>query len=308
MSRGIGLLQQSIIREVKEPGNGLTTFETLRWTLWSGTASSNVNLPQAWNTSVDRAVRTLTKRGDLSVESRPLANLNEWVAHYPGKSLNIQIHELRKEFLPHIVAWLRSGDGPGAKFSKAQNEEFAARNLAPEQVEALRSLWANLVPSLREYYGKTGKEHLLLLLVRGKQLFIRRWPRVSTTESLGDLVTSCNTDPDMPGELRDQLQVIKNKFLPGAFANTLEFKSYIRAVAKQIPTSGHCALSEEAEDALYQRCANRLSQLPGFKPAHELKSADFLYLETKNGRPQHSLVLRKLLDHSVFQHFRFLTA
>jgi hypothetical protein len=132
--------------------------------------------------------------------------------------------------------------------------------------------------------------------------------RVSTLESLGGLVTQCDTDRDMPGGLRDQLHVIMNKFLPGSFAKTLEFKSYVRAVARQIPTSGHCSLSEEAEDALFQRCPDLLSQLPVFRPAQVLKRSEFLFSDAiKNARPQHSSVLAKVLDHSVFQHFRFLT-
>lgn len=307
MSRGLGQLQQRILAEVERTRNKPTTFETLRWAIWDGEAPSDGKLPQRLNTSVDRGVKSLVQRGHLIADSRPLADLDEWVTHYPGKTLNIQIRELRKEFLPHIAAWLGSGDGPRAKFSKAENEEFAARKLTPDQMEGFRSLWANLEPSLRQCYGNTGTEHLFLLLVRGKQLFTR-WSGVSTSISLGELVMRCSTEQDVSEQLRRQLHALMNKFLPGTSARTLEFKSYIRAVAKHVPTSGHCALSEDAEDELYKRCGERLSQLPGFKcPPVSEKRDIFLQFETQPHRPRHSPLLKKILDHSVFQDFRFLT-
>ena len=309
MSRGIGVTQQAILRELKRCGTNVVTFEMLRWTIWNGSLSPDGNLPQAWNTSVDRAVKTLAARGDLNVESRPLANLDEWMMHYPGKSLNKQVHDLRQELLPHIVAWIGGEEGPEAKFSKTENEEFAARKLAHDQMEILRTLWGKIEPCLRQYYGHTGKDYLFALLVRGRQLFGPSWPAISINQSFWELVTYTDSDQDTPELLRNQVITIRDKFLPGKLAKTLEFKSYIRAIAKDIPSNGHCSLSKEAEDELYKRCGNRLTQLPGFKPAPASnKSNPSWQFEAQPNRPRHSPLLKKLLDHSVFQNFRFLTA
>lgn len=304
MSRGLGQLQQSILAEVEKARNKPTTLETLRWTLWDGKASPVGRLPQSLNTTVDRGVKSLADRGQLFVQSRPLEDLDEWVAHYPSKTLSIQIRDLRKELLPHIVAWLRSGDGPRVKFSRPKNEEFAARNLTTEQKEDLRSLWTSLEPSLRDFYAKTGSDNLFSLLVRGKQLFTRT-SRATTPESLRELLMRCN---NLPEGLREELHALIEKFLPDASAKALEFKSQVRAIANGVPTSGHCALSEKTVDELYRRCRDLLSGLPGFQrePIWE-KNSNVVRFDIDPPRPQHSPLLKKILDHSVFQDFRFLT-
>jgi hypothetical protein len=301
MSRGLGQLQQRILAELRNSGS---TLETLRWSLWDETGSVAGKLPQTWNTSVTRAVETLEDRRDIMIDSRPLASLEEWVKHYPGKSLYIQVRKLRFELLPHLVSWLTEGDGPAPRFSRSQNEEFVREQLDtdPDQVRRFSAKWARFEPAIRTCYAHSGCDELFLLLARGKQLFGPRFVR--TKIAFRDLLDRC--EPHLTRELQDELRGFLAEFLPSNSAGALNLRSYVRSIAKDVPVHGHCELSDAAIDALYARCEDTISRLPGFQPPQPPAKLGRFWIGDTN-RPHHSPLIKKILDHSVFQRFRFLT-
>ena len=296
-------MQQSVVAELRT--HGPTTFESLRWKFWDGQRISSGRLPQTWNTALDRAVKSLVLRRQIAVDSRPLENLEEWVAHYPNKTLDSQLRSLRTELLPHLVDWLRD-NGPSPRFSRADNEAYVVSLLTHEQRHLFASKWQRLEVSLRKYYAETGDANAFVLMARGKQLF--ETAIVSTSVSYRAALSSCENS-GLPQSLAGELGRLAAEFLPENAAESLEFKSYIWSIAESVPSHGHCSLSEEAKDALLERCPVQLSRLSGFKPA--TKAANMkpglipLDFDVRR-RPQHSPSLTRLLDHSVFQRFRFL--
>lgn len=107
MSRGIGKVQSSALKLLRESG-GNTTLETLRWDLWEisscadrssqGLPAVNDYLPNSWNTSVARAVYKLAEcdRKRMVLTERKLTSTAEFVLHYPDKTLSARTRFLRR--------------------------------------------------------------------------------------------------------------------------------------------------------------------------------------------------------------------
>ena len=234
MSRGLGSLQRDVLAYVREQSSP-TTLENVRWALHE--RSNSNDLPKQWAFAVDRAVKSLasTSQGHrLVIEKRKLVTLEEWVRHYPGKTLDKSVRQLRLDLLPTLADWLVRSDGPGPRFDAEENERFVlhgestgyqGRVAAETRRAEFGAEWTALEAQLWPHLADESAEAVLYLLVRGRQLFTRS--RVSAELSFGQLVERCVQQKLLPAPLLVQLRSLADRFLPPEKVGFLALKSHV---------------------------------------------------------------------------------
>lgn len=172
MSRGLGRKQTAVLDYLKGSSE-LVSFESLRWTLWtreSGTAGGD--LPNAWNTSVFRAVNVLAEDGKLHIDRRRLESFDEAVLNYPHKTLQGALRCLRLALLPVLQKGIQDGES-FARYNPADNETFHLESLTKEERRSLKHTWLRLEPkliSLLSELNRANRNTLFCLLARGKSI------------------------------------------------------------------------------------------------------------------------------------------
>jgi len=264
--------------------------------------SGATKLPNSWNTSFSRAVESLEKRGLLQVTDRPLANLAEWRDHYPGKTLNVEARELRRVLIPVLIEWIEGPEGPSPRYSKSENEHFALKQFNQTHVAKMAASWKVMKPDLLTQLGHSHRQDLFLLIARGTQIFEANHD-VSSRRPFRSLADDCLSKGLLPALVVADMKKLITDLLTAEEAGALNFRSYMHALTKGVPSRGHCELSLDAKEELYLRMPSYISGLAGFKLPPSKKSIDFFI---GRGRATHGPILKKVLDQSVFQNFRFL--
>lgn len=300
MSRGPGIIQKSIIGHVRENGEGTLTVETMRWALYDKLKEKALapdgSLPTAWNTAFSRAVERLAAppRSQLVVNRRPLASLEECVQHYPGKTLLVATRRLRLELLPSLKDFVEQNHQP-PRYSAASNEEYHIEQLPRQDRKAFEQEWKRLVAELKQAFAVSDDDTLLSLIVKGKSLFEEK-STLSERRSFLELSSACCRSGMLSEGLSDRLRRFTERFLPANTAGSLRLKSYIHLFA--LPSrNGRYSLKERTIQELRRRNKAFVESLPGFKPVDS---------QRRYRKPQHSPMLHKLFDQTVFQDFRFI--
>lgn len=293
-------MQREILEEVA--ARGVTTMEALRWEMGPKLGPSASKLPNSWNTSFSRAIESLKSRGFLQVTDRPLANLEEWKIHYPGKTLNPLARRLRLDLIPHLIEWMESLDGPSPRYTRAENEQFALKLFNREHVAAMTANWKTMKPTLFSELGLSHSPDLFLLVARGTQLF-EASQEVASRRPFRSLADDCLAKNLVPASEIAEMKKLVSDLLTTEEAGALRFRSYMHSLTKGIPSRGHCELSIDAKEELYRRRPDYMAKLPGFKPPPSKTS---IHSIMNRGRATHGPILKKILDQSVFHTFRFL--
>ena len=299
MSRGPGHLQQAIMAYVGESSEPIT-MESARWLLYSqlekGTVPPEGEIPSAWNNSFRRAIDGLCRAHSegLTVDKRPLANFEECITNYPGKTLNMATRKLRLELLPALLKWTKEPCGPSPRYTIADNEEYVHDRLPPGRINELSERWTCLEPQLRNLLAMTGSDNLLHLLCRGAALF--RGVNIKSRCSLAESVAICCAG-GLPDNLANDLRKFASDFVLEGQASHLGLKSMVHEFAN-VPRWGQCSLKAETIAALHRLCPEFVESLPGFCGPQPV---------TWSALPKHSSQLHKLFDQTVFQKFTFLS-
>lgn len=314
MSRGPGSLQREIIKHLRARG-GQSTLESIRWEL-HGQSNAGCDLPKATAFAVTRAVRSLASVAQgkrLIIEKRSLANLEEWVAHYPNKTRRNDIRQMRIELLPVLVTWLRSAGGPGPLYTPDDNERFYARReeaniytrmSQPDRGTPFASEWRALEVKLRPHLARSSSDDLFYLVARGKMVFLRG--PIETRASFGDLFKRCADQKLLPPELLAELQSLSERFLSPEQAGALQLKSWLyRCVTSVIMR--HPELKPEAIDALYAARPEYLKTLPGYEPQAKKRARGLWIAERRWGNVvARGSLLARLIDQTTFQKLNFV--
>jgi hypothetical protein len=297
MSRGIGNLQKLILAYVAEAG-GPVTVESMRWQLYEQSNKPVLAedfLPAKWNTSFARAVSNLASesRSLLRVRKRSLASLEECIAHYPGKTLQASVRQLRRDLLPALREWTQEKDGPWPHYNLSQNEDYFMKRVVPERAKRLRKEWMHLEALMRPLFVPTGSEKLFLLIVKGRSLF--QEAEVKSHRSFTEMVDRCCKGDTLPAIIASQLRAFASDFLSATATGSLQLKSFVHEFA-HVPRLGQCSLREDTVSALHRLRKSVVESLPGFQPV------------THNWfrEPKHSVALHKLFDQTIFQKFNFV--
>jgi len=280
----------------------MTTLEALRWDMAPQLRAGAAKLPNSWNTSFSRAIESLEKRGFLQVVDRPLANLEEWKVHYPGKTLNVEARRLRTDLIPALIDWINDPEGPPPRYSKAENEHFALKQFNKEHLATMTARWIGMKPDLLTELGRSHSSDLFVLITRGTQVF-ESSREVSSRRPFRSLADDCLSKNLLPSSVVAEMKTLITELLTTEEAGALNFKSYMHSLTKGVPSRGHCELSLEAKEELYKRMPGYMAKLPGFKPPPSKKTIAFVL---GRGWATHGPILKKVLDQSVFHTFRFL--
>lgn len=310
MSRGLGSLQRDIVAYLKKH-EGPVTLENLRWALRGD--SDSPNIPKSWSFAIERAVRNLAKRDLLTIEKRRLVSLPEWVQHYPDKTLDGAVRQLRQDLLPALADWLVGKASPGPKFTADENERFSFRgrrgshdsNLPEEFRHRHSPEWKSLEPHIWNELRKAPNDHLFHLLVRGRQLFTSS--RVQTTLSFRDVLKQCADEKLLPPEVLAQFASFADRVFPPTKAGFLALKSLLYQCIQPVRIR-QPELKADALKALLRAKPDYMKALAGFNPPPPRKSTMIPLPEEQ--RWQHAVAkgtpLARLVDHSAFQQFQFL--
>jgi hypothetical protein len=305
MSRGIGKLQRDILdyvnREYKNTKN--IAYETMRWSLYdrfnNQPIPSKGTLPNKWDNSLKRAIIKLSSepRKLLFLEKRRLSCLEECIAHYPGKTFQMEIRQLRLNLLPALLEWTQEENGARPHHNVAANEKYQVKQLLlNDKNSPLPNEWRRLESLLRPIYGRLvlNSDDLFILLVKGNFLF--RNLNVDSSASFTETLQKCCDNGLVKGDVASQLRTFSNKFFPPHAAGSLKLKSLMHRFA-DIRSRGRCSLNQATLEALYRLRKNYVESLPDFQPAN----TDVWSLE-----PMKCNILHKLFDHTVFQKFNFV--
>jgi hypothetical protein len=299
MSRGPGDLQRLILAYLSESTVPVTT-ESMRWSLYEhlGTAptSPDGTLPNRWNTSFARAVNSLASesRSLLHIERRPLTSLEECIAHYPGKTLQVAVRRQRQELLPALLEWTQETYGASPRYGAAANEQYFVERLPPDRAMELRSEWCRLESVVRPAFAESGSDDLFLLLVKGRSLFYGL--DVELKESFTELAKQCQHSGRLSLSAACMIRKFADELLSIHDTGSLELKSFVHEFAK-VPTRGQCSLRRDTMEALHRLRKPFVESLPGFEPAQPRGLRD----------AKHSDALDKLFDQTVFQKFNFVS-
>src|SRR5271166_1907243 len=200
MSRGLGQLQRSICAHLAA-NPAQASYETLRWELFEQRKRPAIpsaddtparlrdgRLPGTWNSSLKRALDGLAEHGErrVIIDRRHLASMEEFVRHFPGKSLVASTRKLRLVLLPALADIVKA-EKQLPRYTQVENEtfylkylkEYLGYNLRPFQ-KAWNEIEPELVEQLQSVAGDD-RSTLFQLIARAKSLFeaspmdCRRW-------------------------------------------------------------------------------------------------------------------------------------
>jgi hypothetical protein len=264
MSRGLGKLQRDIIHYI-ETCRASTTYESLRWALLeqkrhpvtrSSPNADPCGMPGSWNSSLTRALDGLVRHGSerVIIERRRLASMDEFVEHYPGKTLVAKTRKLRINLLPALAQIARTGEHP-IHFSQADNERWFVENQLRDKLADFQRAWNAIEPELMTHLPRLAGEdqaRLFLLIARAKSLF-ERAPlecRRSIDECLGPL----SAHGALPPAILKRISEFSESVLPPDQIGFLRLKSIIGSFVSIPATGSGCHLKDETLDALERAC------------------------------------------------------
>ncbi len=315
MSRGPGSLQREVLKFVQEQTSP-TTLENVRWALHEN--SNSGDLPKSSAFAVDRAVKSLASASQghrLIVEKRKLGTLEEWVRHYPDKTHDKSVRQLRLDLLPTLATWMIRSDGPGPRFDTEENERFALHGeikgfrgemVAEKRRSKFGAEWNALEAQLWPHLVGASAEDVLYLLVRGRQLFTRS--EVSATLAFGQLVERCAHKELLPGPLLMQLRSLADRFVPPEKVSFLAVKSHVYQCIQPVRIR-QPDLKPDALKVLLEAKPDYMKGVAGFTPPGPRgKGMPFPEEERWRNAVARGSALSRMIDHSSFQNFSFLRA
>jgi hypothetical protein len=319
MSRGLGKLQREILDHLAA-NPGAATYESLRWSLLELTHAEsgrfagakarrlrNGRMPAAWNSSLTRALTGLGEHGGrrLMIERRRLASMQEFVHHYPGKTLFARTRELRLALLP----WLKKiaeADGHAVRLSHAENERWFIEKNPGDKLVNSRAKWSSIEPELVAHVPRLSREnrnHLFLLIARGKSLF--EGAPLDCQRSIDQCLAPLAQQRALPDAILQRVCRFSESLFPSDEIGFLRLKSLVGSLT-HIPARGRqYRLKDETVEALERLCRDTLEKVfPGFKPWAP-KTTRSLVLRA-GPRSNLGPEIHSLIDNTVFTKFVFV--
>jgi hypothetical protein len=219
-----------------------------------------------------------------------LAGLQECIEHYPGKTLIAATRELRMRLLP-VLGQLVDAAVVGPRYSVAQTERYHAEHLPKPQLKALRGQWLELKGNLKRVYASTSDDRAIFaLMVNGAALF-----EDATFTDRRSFREACAACCALPPHVAAQVHDFERRFVPPNTVGSLELRNYVHSIV-HASARGRYALRDEIKTHLHTMCKDYLEAMPGFRSGARRFARE----------PEHSPLLDKLFDQSVFQKFEFV--
>jgi hypothetical protein len=267
-------------------------------------------MPGAWNSSLTRALDRLAESGDrrVIIERRRLVSLDEFVRHYPGKSLVAKTRSLRIDLLPALAS-IAQAPQHHARYTAADNEQWFLEKRPSDKLDLFQKEWDAIEPELIEQLPQLAgadRDHLFFLIARAKSLF--RVTPIECRRSIAQCLAPLAEHGALPTAILKKTTDFSVALLPPDQIGFLRLKSQIRSFV-EIPTTGSgYRLKPETLDDLEKACPNILQSLPGYQPSPTPKSRrGMMYSMFANGpRSTHGPDIHKLIDKTAFERFVFI--
>ena len=304
MPRGLGKMENRVLRFLRLGNSPSMTTETMRWCLYeqAGDPDQSKKLPSAWYTSVARACRSLQDRRLVRITPRRLESFEECVHHFPGKTLNPAKRDLRNHFLPILLKWFESAEGIAPKYTMAQNEDFHLDDLSEETIESLEHQWSLLEERLRPIYGTATESTncLLHLICKGHSLFKDKDLKVN--KSFSRILDDVCQRRLLPEEIMDELRTFQINFFSSHTRDFLHLKSVIHSMVNISSITKFC-LNQAALQYVHEHDREFVENMPGYRMRIKIRNADLGNSDFFEYSPE----LLQLIDRTVFQEFHFIT-
>jgi hypothetical protein len=274
MSRGPGRLQNAILDTVGEKGT--LSFGKLCWCLAEDVdrgVTKSGDLSRTFYASCHRAVSRLVDEGKLLRVRRKLQNIAELVAHYPYKTPQKTIKDLRTRLLPHLHSYL--GETKARQFGLRETERHFIAQKNSDEMQQNEKYWRGIENRLSLLLSKVpiGRRELVLdLFVRGRELFVPD-SHATCPIDLGTLLRRALASSGIPKPERMVYAEIKDLYdacFPLNERRLMNLKDQLYVVvdlSKQ--GSGKPLLKEAFKKELLKRDPSYLTSLPGHKGEEE---------------------------------------
>lgn len=173
MSRGLGRLQTAVLSSVMTDSS--LSFGQLCWQLAEVDGrgiSKEGDLRQSFYASCHRAIVRLVDEGNLQRTRRKLRSVAELLTHYPHKTRQQKVRNLRIRLLPHLSDYL--GETKARHFGVAEVERFYIRQQTESTMREFGNRWRNLEDRLCVLLGEVPNDRrdiVLDLLIKGRSTF-----------------------------------------------------------------------------------------------------------------------------------------
>lgn len=250
MSRGHGSVQSEVLRQWA----GKTV--SVNQVLWSFV--QNGDLEKKVEVSVRRALDTLAKDGEVTIEKRLLASAEEVVDHYPWRTSAASVKDMRQRLLPHVAEYK-----PDKSFTTADNEDFDMRG-DPARRDAARKGWVRVEKALLQELGPASvpvRREIVALLARGYDLFEGSLG-ISSSRGFTGLVALTASQLSKP--VGEMLETFASEAFPQERAKRLRLQSWIGARIS-MPSTGEVAVDPDLLTFLWDREHAYISSAHGGK-------------------------------------------
>ena len=271
------------------------SVESFRWQVWTE-EEGHKDLSRGFASSFKRAVENLAERQRLSVVKRRLKSIDECIQHFPGKTRDIAVKELRDELLPALQRCLGDSDFR-LRFARRDYELFHYERLSASQKRRVEKAWRTIEPDLinelRDQVNPGNRDCIFWLFTKCKMLF--EGARGELPLALQGYLNNCKSI--IAEALFQRINRLYQSFLPQDVLGNLVVRNFVHTFA-DVPQHRRCMLKEETIDLLDQTCSEIVRKLPQYQESDRVHNR----FRTQN----HDPVLHKLLDHTVFQEFLFV--
>ncbi len=227
--------------------------------------------------------------------------------HYPGKSLNANVRQLRLKLLPVLAEVIGAGKH-GPRYTRVENEDFYFKSLSGDRLERLQVMWKELETDLLRLLltlPEDDRSNVFLLVARAKSLLEAKPSHVRCSRSIADCVRPFADHAVLPRPLRLKLTEFSNAAMPKGDSDYLSLKSYIRSFT-DVPSRGGNGFQLRAEtiNLMDETCPEVMRTLPGYRPPSQKHGSPFLSLV--GPRSNYGKEIHALIDKTVFERFVFI--
>jgi len=304
-------MQKSILSHVREATSEVG-FNRLCWQLAS--CSGKDEAPRSFKShysSFARAVSKLRSDARIRETSRRLRSQEEFINDYPHKSRDPSVRRMRIQLLPLLV---QCNEAPVKRFSIAENESFALRELAlpPHDVAIWLDFERRLVACAASVDCHPAWVALLVLVraltatfssLSGSRKSVLRKKKapefhVTTTSSWTSSMAACRElgVPDL-SRLVDELQDKFFELVPPETLRFLRLKSWIRSHV-DLDSNGPARMHESSLNELARRWPDQMAAY-----SRETRRSGWAL---GPGRVFEKKVLHQLVDRHALEPFKYL--
>jgi hypothetical protein len=312
MSRGAGAMQKRIKSKL---ANGETSVSELCWVLADEARAVEIGgsvgvgidsgvIRPSFYSGFLRALKGLREKGEVVVSSRVLTSADV-AAVYPYKTLRLEVRELRKLVLPHLV---RYGDDKG--FDREEVEGRILRELeGTQKLLKCQAMWARIESRLWQQGTEPSLRRVVVpLLVCGSGYFGGAGGDARAPGSLSQHLREVKTL--LPEDLVDDLRALYRLAFDREDDRRVASKGRFFAFANFGRRQGGVELNEDVLHWLAREIPNVVMALNGFVEAKPTVEGEVDLMSDWVVVRGHTfpLLLRRLVDRRIFQEHEFVRA